>query len=172
MMRMAVRLPALGKRLSKVATSRIAVTVHGSMAGRQNRLPTGCRSTSRMTKPCASHMKPSIRPCTLKAEVLSNASWWAVCTADVRCAFRGPELGMCNGLIHGYFQIEDKTDCGCKTRAASCRSAWQGLFASEVSARPLTHVGAAVNLRKIGHLINSSPNENASGALRNFGLLT
>lgn len=75
MMLTVVRLPGLDRHRSRVATSHIAVTVNGSMAGRPNRLPTGCSSTSRMTSPCVSHKKPSTRPSTFKVEVLSSASW-------------------------------------------------------------------------------------------------
>jgi hypothetical protein len=77
---MAVTFLGPGKRRSKGETNRIAVTVNGSMAGRPNRFPTGCRSTSPMTNPCASLTKPFTRLSISRAEVLSSASWLAVST--------------------------------------------------------------------------------------------
>ena len=55
MMLVAVRLPVLDRHRSRVATNLIEVTENGSMAGRPNRLPTGCASTSRMANRCVSH---------------------------------------------------------------------------------------------------------------------
>jgi transposase len=87
---MAARFPGPGRRRLKGETNRIAVTVNGSMAGRPHRFPTGCRSTSRMTNPCASLTKPFTRLSISRAEVLSSASWLAVCALGGRCACRGP----------------------------------------------------------------------------------
>ncbi|MCY1378569.1 hypothetical protein D9M69_662140 [compost metagenome] len=72
---MAVRLPGLYRHRSRDEINHIAVTVSGSMVGRLNRLPTGCRSTSRMTSPCAFLTKPYIRLSTFRGEALSSASW-------------------------------------------------------------------------------------------------
>lgn len=69
MMPVAVRLSALDRHRSRVATNLIEVTENGSMAGRPNRLPTGCALTSRMTIPCLSLTKPSTRPSTFRVVV-------------------------------------------------------------------------------------------------------
>lgn len=53
----------------------IVVTVNGSMVGHPNRLPTGCKSTSRMTSPCVFLTKPYIRLSTFKGEALSSMNW-------------------------------------------------------------------------------------------------
>lgn len=81
------RLPGLGKLRSSAATSLIVVTASGSMAGRPNRLPTVCKSTSQMTNPCVSLTKPSTRPSTFRVVVLSSASWCTACAPDGRCAY-------------------------------------------------------------------------------------
>lgn len=69
------RLPALDRHRLRGATNPIVATVDGLMAGRPNRLPIGCRSTSRSTNPCISFTKPSTKPFTLRGEALSVASW-------------------------------------------------------------------------------------------------
>ena len=70
-----VRLPALDRHRLRGATNLIVVTVDGLMAGRLNRLPIGCRSTSRLTNLCVSLTKPSTKPFTFRGEALSVASW-------------------------------------------------------------------------------------------------
>jgi transposase len=93
----AVLFPDLGKRRSRAETSRTAVIVNGLMVGHQNRFPSGCRPTFRMTNLCASLTKPFTRLSISRVEGLSNASWLAVCTLGVRYAYRGlgrkPRLG-------------------------------------------------------------------------------
>jgi hypothetical protein len=89
-MLMAVRLLGLGKHRSKGETSRIAVTVNGLMAGRPNRFPNGCSSTSRMTNLCASLTMQFTRLSISRAEVPSSANWSAVFAQGGRCAYRGP----------------------------------------------------------------------------------
>src|SRR3989344_1409724 len=56
------------------ATNLIVVTVSGSMAGHQSRLQTACRSTSRMTLPCASPTKLSTRRSISRAEAPSSVN--------------------------------------------------------------------------------------------------
>lgn len=72
MTRMAVRLPGQDRHRSRDEINHIAVTVNGSMADHLNRLPTGYRSTFRMTHLCASLTKPYIK--LFWGEVLSDAN--------------------------------------------------------------------------------------------------
>ena len=72
---MAERLMDLDRHRLRVETSLIAVTVHGSMAGRLNRFPIGLRLISRMTNPCASPTKAYIKLSTSRDAVLSSANW-------------------------------------------------------------------------------------------------
>jgi hypothetical protein len=45
-------------------------SIHGSMAGRLNKFPIGCRSISRMTNPCASLTKAYIKLSTFRGAAL------------------------------------------------------------------------------------------------------
>ena len=87
MMLVAMRLLALDRHRFRVATNLAEVTENGSMAGRPNRLPTVCRSTSQMIGPCEFPTKPSTRPFTSRVEALSSASWCPAYAPGGHCAY-------------------------------------------------------------------------------------
>src|SRR3979409_2506202 len=62
----------------------------GRVPGVQSRSLDACRSTSRMTSPCASAMRPSTRPCSSKVEARCVANWRPVCAPAVCFEGRGP----------------------------------------------------------------------------------
>lgn len=90
-MNVGARSPDLDKHRSSVATSHIAVTANGSMAGHRSRLPTASGLTSLMIRPCAFPMKPSTKRSTFKAGAPSNVRWSVTCALGVLCARHAPD---------------------------------------------------------------------------------
>lgn len=82
----------------RAATSRIVAIAAGSKLGALSRSPSGCRSISPMIRPCASAMRPSIRPFTSRAVVRSSGSWSPAYALGERYASPAPGLDTRRGL--------------------------------------------------------------------------
>ena len=107
MMLVAVRLLALDRHRSRLATNLIEVTENRSPAGRLNRLLTGCASTSRITKPCVSVTKPVTKPLP---GPLHSGSWCSQARAGALPAHRA---GIARTLRQGTGQGMGTRQRGC-----------------------------------------------------------
>src|SRR4030081_1518251 len=73
----------------------------GRVPGVQSRSLDACRSTSRMTSPCASAMRLSTKPCSSKVEARCVANCRPVCAPAVRFEGREPaHVGEAKTLYH------------------------------------------------------------------------
>ena len=80
---------APSKRRSLAATSPTAVIASGSKVGLHSKLRTDYGWTFQMIHRCASHTKPSTKPCTSRVEVPSSERRSVICAPGGRYVFLG-----------------------------------------------------------------------------------